>query len=142
VACAGLAAVYIAIVTCAEAQWADLHKPFLLAAIGAALGAWLSFSIRQVEFAFEDLMQLDYNPSDPPLRIAFVIVLTWTAFLLFWTGAISIEIGALTTKAETLKQVGSVSLLVGIFCGLSERALSTAIAGRASALVKGVAGGA
>jgi hypothetical protein len=130
---------YIVIVAC-PVEWGQLHKPFLFAGIGAALGAWLSFSIRAVEFAFEDLLQLDYDAFDPPLRIAFVIVLTWTAFLLLWNGAINIEIGALTTKPEALKQAGSISLLVGIFCGLSERALSTAISGRAATFVKGVAG--
>lgn len=139
-ASAGLAIAYIAIVTCSAFKWGQLHSPFLLAGIGAALGAWLSFSIREVEFVFEDLLQLDYDPSDPPLRLAFVIVLTWTAFLLFWTGAINIEIGGLTTKPDALKLAGSISLLIGIFCGLSERALATAISGRATSFVKGVAG--
>ncbi|MEA2873278.1 MAG: hypothetical protein QOH67_3254 [Hyphomicrobiales bacterium] len=139
-ASAALAALYIMIIVCPAMHWGNLHKPFLLAGIGAALGAWLSFSIRQVEFVFEDLLQLDYDAFDPPLRIAFVIVLTWTAFLLFWTGAINVEIGALSTKAAALKLAGSISLLIGLFCGLSERALATAITGRAASFVKGVAG--
>jgi len=139
-ASAGLAIVYLTIVACPVFQWGQLHKPFLLAGIGAALGGWLSFAIREVEFVFEDLLQLDYDPFDPPLRIAFVVVLTWTAFLLFWTGAINIEIGGLSTKAAALKLAGSISLLVGLFCGLSERALATAISGRAASFVKGVAG--
>ena len=32
-------------------------------------------------------------------------------------------------------------MLIGFFCGLSERALASAIAGRAAAFVSGVAGG-
>ena len=124
-----------------EWKWGQDHRIFLLAAMGAAIGAWLSFSIRQVEFVFEDLLLLEDDASDPPLRIAFVVILTWTAFLLFWLGAINVEVGGISTKPEVLKLSGTLSVLIGIFFGLSERALSTALSGRATAFVKGVAGG-
>jgi hypothetical protein len=61
--------------------------------------------------------------------------------LLFWTSAINIEIGSLRTGPDFFKRAGSIAILVGMFCGLSERALATAISGRAAAFVKGVAGG-
>ena len=104
-----------------EWKWGQDHRIFLLAAMGAAIGAWLSFSIRQVEFVFEDLLLLEDDASDPPLRIAFVVILTWTAFLLFWLGAINVEVGGISTKPEVLKLSGTLSVLIGIFFGLSER---------------------
>jgi hypothetical protein len=122
--------------------WAFDHKSFLLAASGAAIGAWTSFSARQVQFSFDDLIMVDEGTYDPPMRILFVIVLTMAACLLFWNGAINLEIGNLKTQAEPFRQSGSVALLIGLFCGLSERALATAIAGRAAAFVKGISSGA
>jgi hypothetical protein len=122
--------------------WAFDHKSFLLAASGAAIGAWTSFSALQVQFSFDDLIMVDEGTYDPPMRILFVIVLTMAACLLFWNGAINLEIGNLKTQAEPFRQSGSVALLIGLFCGLSERALATAIAGRAAAFVKGISSGA
>ena len=77
---------------------------------------------------------------DPPVRILFVIVLTVTACLLFWNGAINFEIGEFKTQPAAFKSMGSAALLVGLFAGLSERALATAISGRAAAFSKGIAG--
>lgn len=121
--------------------WGVAHKPFLLAAAGAAIGTWLSFSIRQVQLLFDDLLLLEDSSVDPPLRVLFVIALTWTACLLFWTGTFNIEIGSLKTTASALQLSGSIALLIGLFCGMSERALATAISGRAAAFVQGVASG-
>ncbi len=113
------------------------HKPFLLAAAGAAIGTWLSFSIRRVQLSFDDLAVLEEDLLDPSVRVVFVIGLTLTACLLFWTGVMNIEIGNLKTSHF----VGTVAFLIGIFSGISERALATAISGRAAAFVKGIAGG-
>lgn len=74
------------------------------------------------------------------MRVIFVVVLTMAACLLFWTGAINVKIGDLNTEANWFSKTGTVAVLVGFFCGLSERALSSAIAGRATAFVGGIAG--
>jgi hypothetical protein len=132
---------YIAFYTKAvDSAWGDAHKSFLLAASGAAIGTWASFSVRQVQLSFDGLVMVEEGSLDPPMRILFVIVLTMAACLLFWNDAVNLEIGNLKTQSEPFRQSGSIALLIGLFCGLSERALSTAIAGRASAFVKGVAG--
>jgi hypothetical protein len=120
--------------------WGFEHKSFLLAACGAAIGTWVSFSFRQVQFTFDDLVMVEEGSLDPPMRILFVIVLTMAACALFWNGAVNIEIGGLKTQSDAFRHSGSIALLIGLFCGLSERALATAIAGRAAALVRGVAG--
>ncbi|NVN87897.1 MAG: hypothetical protein HXX15_17605 [Rhodopseudomonas sp.] len=120
--------------------WLD-HKTFLLAAVGASIGTWVSFSVRRLDLPFEDLAMQEESSLDPPFRILFVVALTLTACLLFWTGAINIEIGNLKTGPDSFKAAGTVAVLIGMFCGLSERALATAISGRAAAFVRGVAGG-
>jgi hypothetical protein len=122
-------------------EWGALHSPFLLAGAGAALGTWLSFSIRRVKLEFHQLGIIEEDLLDPSLRVLFVMGLTLAAFLLFWTGALSIEVGDLKVNATGFKQVGSSALLVGIFFGIAERALATAIGGRAEAFVGGIAGG-
>jgi hypothetical protein len=120
--------------------WAQDHKMFLLAACGASIGTWASFSVRQVQFTFDDLILQD-DILDPPVRVLFVVALTMTACLLFWTGTINLEIGNLKTASETFKSSGAVAFLIGMFAGFSERSLATAISGRAAAFAKGVASG-
>lgn len=119
--------------------WRD-HQNFLLAAFGASIGTWVSFSARRLDLPFEDLAMQEESSLDPPFRIIFVVALTLAACLLFWTGALNIAIGDLKTAPEQFSRAGTVALLIGLFCGLSERALATAIAGRAAAFVKGVGG--
>jgi hypothetical protein len=116
--------------------WAQ-HKAFLVAAAGSAIGAWLSFSIRRVDLSFDDLITLDSDWLDPILRILFIIGLTMTLCLLFWTGATNIAIGSL----ETAQFSGSTAFLIGVFSGIAERGLATAISGRAASFVGSVGSG-
>lgn len=120
--------------------WWDAHKMFLLAAAGAAIGAWISFAIRRLDLAFEDLALLEEESLEPPFRILFVTALTLIVCLLFWTGAVNIEIGNLKTGPAFFKTNGTIAMLIGLFCGLSERALATAVSGRAAAFVRGAGG--
>jgi YebC/PmpR family DNA-binding regulatory protein len=76
------------------------HKAFLLAAFGASIGTWLSFSIRRVNLTFSDLGILEEDLLDPGVRVIFVIGLTMTLCLLFWTKAINIAIGDLKTEVR------------------------------------------
>jgi hypothetical protein len=125
-----------------DLQWVDGivqdHNSFCLVGGAAAVGTWLSFSIRRVTLSFDDLAVLEEDLLDPSLRVIFVVALTMAACLLFETKALNIEIGELKTSQLS----GATALLVGVFFGLSERALATAVSGRATAFVKGVAGGA
>ncbi len=123
------------------ASWWFLHRSFLLAAAGASFGTWASFSVRQVNLTFEQLATPEEQLLDAPLRVIFVVLLTMAACLLFWTSAINVKIGDLNTEASSFSKIGSAAILIGFFCGLSERALSSAIAGRATAFIGGIAGG-
>jgi len=124
---------------CPSAWWSN-HKTFLLAAAGASVGTWLSFAVRRLDLPFEELPLLDEHSLDPPFRILFVVALTLMACLLFWTGTINIHIGDLKTDPDNFKATGSIAVLVGLFCGLSERALATAMSNRAAGFVGGLAG--
>jgi hypothetical protein len=121
-------------------SWWDAHKTFLLAAAGASIGTWASFSVRQINLTFDQLAAPEEELLDAPMRVVFVVILTMAACLLFWTGAINVKIGDLNTEAAWFTKTGTVAILIGFFCGLSERALASAIAGRAAAFVGGVAG--
>jgi hypothetical protein len=118
------------------------HQIFLLAGIGATIGTWLSFSIRRVTRAFDDLGILEEDLLDPSLRVLFVVTLTMIVCLLFWTKAMNIEIGLLKTgdlsDPKSSLPLGAIALLVGVFCGIAERSLATAVSGRAAAFVKTV----
>lgn len=113
------------------------RRAFFLLAAGSAIGTWISFCVRSLDLTFDDLGTLDDDLLGPWIRIAFVMALTMTLGLMFWTEAFGISIG----KMEVNHGIhGSTALLVGIFCGLSERALAGAISSRAATFVKGVAG--
>src|SRR5205085_4893205 len=106
-----------------------------LAGTGAAIGTWLSFSIREVQLSFDHLGVVEADLLDPAFRVLFVVALTVTACLLFWTGVMNIEIGNLKTTPAALDKAGTIALLIGLFCGLSERTLATSISGRAATFV-------
>jgi hypothetical protein len=120
----------------------NTHWVFLFAGAGAAIGTWLSFSIRRVTLGFDDLGILEEDRLDPSVRVIFVVALTMVICLLFWTGAMNLEIGNLKTSGlvdpSSKLPLGAIALLIGIFCGIAERALATAISGRAAAFVKSV----
>lgn len=117
---------------------------FSVATAGAAAGMWLSFLIRRPSLTFAELGVIESDLLRPGIRLIFVMGLTVTVCLLFWVGAINIEIGSLRT-AELRHQdptvpIAAVALLVGLFCGISERALATAVVGRAEAFAGSVGG--
>ena len=71
---------------------------FILAAFGASVGTWLSFSIRNVALSFSNLANLEDDLLKPTYRVVFVVALTMSVCLLFSTGAMNIEIGSLKTN--------------------------------------------
>lgn len=114
-----------------------MRKEFFLLAAGAAIGTWLSFSIRNLDLAFDDLGRFEDEFLGPWVRIIFVVTLAAIVGLLFWSGAFSISIG----NMKILPSIsGATALLVGLFSGLSERALASAVSSRAAVFIRGVAG--
>jgi hypothetical protein len=132
-----LAAYFAARSDCLKGTVWGKHDLFFLVACGAAVGAWLSFAVRRVTLTFEELGAPEEDLLSPSTRIIFVIGLATIAMLMLWTGMISATIGSLSTSALFAEPGqgtrGAVALLIGLLCGLSERALATAIGGRAAA---------
>lgn len=137
-------AIHFAIILAFDASDPQLrYRIFFAAAAGAAVGTWLSFSIRRVTLTFEELAVIEEDLLDPSLRVLFVVLLTTIVMLLFWTGIMNLEIGLLKTGGlgdpHSPLPMGAIAFLIGAFCGMSERALATAVSGRAAAFVKTVA---
>jgi len=127
-------------------------QPFAIAGVGAAIGTWLSFSIRRVTLTFEQLAVPEEDMLRPAFRILVVLALTVGVMLIFYTGVMNIQIGDLNTTllngtptkpdATTGKvpSLPAISLLVGLFCGIAERALSSAVGQRAIDFVTSIGG--
>lgn len=108
------------------------RKVFFLMAAGAAIGTWLSFVVRSLDIQFSDLATVEEEFLGPEIRVAFVVMLTIGFGLIFWTQAFSIKIGDMNV-APTLS--GGTAMLVGLFMGVSERALSLAFTSQAAKFV-------
>lgn len=158
-----LAAVVVALVAYAVTLIAHFSPftPFIVAAAGCAVGTWLSFSLRRVTLSFEQLAAVEEDMLEPALRILFVMGLTLVAVLVFYTGALNVQMGNLDTglfsavapadaqqatqgvAAATgtfVPRIEAISLLVGLLCGIAERALATAVSTRASEFVGTIGG--
>jgi hypothetical protein len=105
-------------------------RNFLLIGIGAAIGTWLSFSLRKVEITFDDLAALEEDRLNPSVRITFMVALILSVGLLLWTKAVTIEIGR---NVVDLEENGTWAILVGLLSGIAERAMATTVARRATA---------
>jgi hypothetical protein len=114
-------------------------KPFLLLFVGAAIGTWLSFSLRRVTLGFADLVLLEEDRLNPGWRVLFVFGLTFVVGLLLTTGLVSLGGGA---GSAVLDIAGSwrAALLVGLVCGIGERAIATAVRERAEGAARTVGG--
>lgn len=141
----GLVVVLICMVGYAAIDLSDIDsnsvpyrfRNFFLVATGAAIGTWLSFSLRRVVLTFDDLALLEEDRLNPGFRMIFMVALTAIVGLLFWTGAIAVEIGGLSSE---FMASGSRALLIGALCGIAERAVTTAVTKRAADFAASIGG--
>jgi hypothetical protein len=101
--------------------------PFLLAAVGACAGTWLSFAIRRVVLSFNDLAAVEDDRMSPVARILFVVGLAWLIGLFLESGVIKAQINSISVD---LSHSNFLVLLIGIMCGIAERALAGALGKR------------
>ena len=106
---------------------------------GAMLGAWASFASRKVTLTFADLVALEDDKIEPQLRLIFTGSLTAILALIFSTGVADVKIGLF--QASSLMHSGSISLLLGAFAGLAEKALPSAVMSRATSVITAVTPG-
>ena len=105
------------------------YDTFLVLWIGAMIGCWLSFGIRNVQLTFSNLGRPESDLLEPNVRLVFTGLLAITLGLIFKVGMVQVEMGGLKTL-ELSKP--SVALIIGLFCGIAEQALSSTIGNRAS----------
>nr|WP_299422659.1 hypothetical protein [uncultured Emticicia sp.] len=101
---------------------------------GCMAGVWLSFGSRKTIIKFESLHILEEDRLEPVIRLIFAGFLTITLALLFVTNVLNITIGNLLTS--NINKDLKVALVIGIFCGLSEQVLSSAVTTQASKFFK------
>lgn len=117
----------------------DLRNFHLLAA-GTAIGTWLSFSLRKQELAFEDLAVLEPDRLEPWVRVLYMVGLSTLVGLLLFSGAVVFGVGRVDGLIA-LHGHGSWALLVGMLAGVAERALGSAVSGRAAEFAGALGGG-
>ncbi len=105
---------------------------FLILWIGAMAGCWLSFGIRNVQLTFPALAHPESDLLQPPTRLIFTGLLAITLGLIFNVGIVQLEIGSLKTEQVSH---ASVALIIGLFCGIAEQALSSTIGNRATQFI-------
>ena len=115
------------------AFWAQKRTFFLLIA-GSSVGAWASFAMRNETLAFTQLASPQADMLRPFMRVAFVTALTSLVGLILWTGFLTFSIGGVQVAA--FRTNGSIALLLGALCGLSERALSTALVNQSNSFAR------
>jgi hypothetical protein len=105
-----------AVVTVANAaQWNSDYSPFHFAVLLAACmwGIWLSFSVRSMEFSFEQLQHPESDMMRPWSRLLTTGLLAFILALFFQMGILVVSIGGFSTN-----QISS-NLLMAVFVGLS-----------------------
>ena len=113
-------------------------RNFFLLAGGAAVGTWLSFSIRRQVLTFADLITLEDDRLNPGMRGLFMIALTTVVGLILWTGMVVIKLGDFRTD---FRMTGTYAALIGALCGIAERSLAGAVGRRAGEFASGIGGG-
>lgn len=114
------------------AKLAGDTQNFLFLAIGASVGAWMSFTLRKVELGFDELILLEPDRLNPSARIIFVIILTLVVGGILQLGWLSISFA--DGKGLTPDDGPGPAMLLGILCGIAERTLSGAVVGRADSV--------
>jgi len=112
------------------------YRALLLVWSGSMAGAWASFGTRKVILAFPDLVALEEDRIEPPLRLIFTGVLTNILALVFTTGVADVTVGSF--KASGLIHSGSIAALLGAFAGLAEKVLPSTVLSRASSVISAV----
>jgi hypothetical protein len=109
------------------------YSNFLLLWSAAMVGSWLSFGIRRVDMTFEDLARPEVDMVKPIFRLVFTGILALTLGLVFVTGMAQVSVGTLNTN--DLTNAPLTAMLIGLFCGIGEQALTTTVGRRATQFV-------
>lgn len=112
----------------------DLHNLPLMWA-GAMIGGWLSVGASRRTPTLEDLARMREDSLDADMRLLFVGLLTLVVGLVLLTDLIVITVG--TFDGGRIEDSWMIALLVGAFCGLGEKAMSSRIVQQAQSMFGG-----
>ena len=115
-----------------ELEKLSVFSNFLFIWSSCMLGVWLSFGARKTVLKFEDLNILEEDRLEPNMRLFFAGFITMIFSLLFYTEAITIEIGNISSKSISDNTI--ISIIFGTFLGLSEQVLGKKITKKAASI--------
>lgn len=98
-------------------------RAFALLWTGCMTGVWLSFGARKIVIQFHELAVIESDRLDPPMRLLFAGMMIMVIGLLLSKQFLVLEAGKFSSK--NLIDDFQTPLLIGVFCGLSELALSS-----------------
>lgn len=97
---------------------------------GCFIGVWLSYGVRTTVFSLSDLTTTDSDRLVPKIRLIFAGILTMLLGIAFVLGLIEVKIGHFPITDIATQPM--LAFIVGVFCGISELALPSSVAKRAS----------
>lgn len=118
--------------TCPELGKLYVFSNFLFIWSSCMLGVWLSFGARKTILKFEDLNILEEDRLEPIMRLLFAGAITMIFSLLFFTEAMTIELGNISTKSISDNTI--VAIIFGTLLGLSEQVLGKKITKKAASI--------
>jgi hypothetical protein len=107
---------------------------FLYAWVGAMLGTFLSFALRNPVLTFDQLAVPEADRMNPRMRLVYVGLLTLVIVIALSYHAMSISLGGINTNQ--FPQTPSLAFIIGVFCGISERAMGDKLVSTADAMAK------
>ncbi|HKS54166.1 MAG TPA: hypothetical protein VJS12_02705 [Steroidobacteraceae bacterium] len=113
-----------------------LLASFMLLLMGSFLGVWLSYAIRTTTFTLTDLTITDTDRLTPAIRLLYAGSLTVILGMLFVLPLVTFEVGGF--PITHIASYPMLAFIVGVFCGISELTLPTAVAKRASDFVQNI----
>jgi len=108
--------------------------PLLLIWVGTMMGVWLSYGMRKKIMNFKDLVIMEDDRLEPMVRLLFIGLISQVFGLLFITNVVNIDFGAF--KTSNLQSSEVLSLLTGIFLGLSEQTIGLKLTNNVSAFLE------
>lgn len=113
-----------------------MHVVYILlyAWVGAMVGTFLSFAMRNPVLSFDQLGVPESDRLNPSMRLAYVGILAVIVHVALVFGVFKISIG--TLDSAKLGIMPSLALLIGTFCGISERAISGKLIASADSIGK------
>lgn len=106
---------------------------FMVVWVGCFIGVWLSYAIRKSVLKLRDLTVGEDDFLEPVTRLVFAGLLANVIALLLLFGVVKIAIGPLSLNAFATNP--SIALLLGIFLGVNELLLPSAVAKRSRELI-------